>query len=93
MSASVLGPRGGSGGINEGVTERLGPMSFCDTHSQPTSSLGALSSHTRPSLSPTCPSPHPAALTSQKGKVGMMLFWTPAGPQRDNPQPWPPGPG
>lgn len=31
-SASALGPRGGSGGMTEGLSGRLGPMSFCHTH-------------------------------------------------------------
>lgn len=40
------------------------------THSYLKSSLGDLSSHTRPSPSPAC---HIAALTSQDGKVGLRL--------------------
>lgn len=49
------------------MTERLGPLSLCHTHSHLTSSLGALSSHSRPNPTSACPV---AALTSHDGKMG-----------------------
>lgn len=72
------------------MTERLGPLSLCHTHSHLTSSLGALSSHSRPNPSSACPV---AALTSHDGKMGVLLSWTPEGLQRGRPHPWPLGPG
>lgn len=92
-SASALGPRGSSGwgGMTEGLTEwQAGTYVFL-SHT--------LTSHIQPWGPELTHQPQPlsclrmAALTSQDGKMELMLSRTPAGPQRANPRPRPSGPG